>query len=76
MVLSSLLAMGREVCRSGLQTMELLAIHSRKVLQPLLLDHLIPIATSDTMDEGIAQLVGKILSYYADSEEVQFKKTI
>ena len=70
MVLSSLLAMGGEVQRSGLQTMELLAIHSGQVLQPLLLDHLISIATSDTMDEGIAQLVGKILSYYANSEEV------
>ncbi|XP_065890206.1 uncharacterized protein [Dysidea avara] len=69
MVLSSLLAMGGEVQRSGLQTMELLAIHSGQVLQPLLLDHLISIATSDTMDEGIAQLVGKILSYYANSEE-------
>jgi len=62
--------MGGEVCRSGLQTMELLAIRSSQVLQPLLLDHLISIATSDTMDEGIAQLVGKILSYYANSEGV------
>ena len=62
--------MSEEVCRSGLQMMELLAIHANQVLQPLLLDHLISIATSDTMDEGIAQLVGKILSYYASSEEV------
>lgn len=69
-IMASLVLMGGEVCWSALQSLELLIIDNDKLLQPIMLDHIITISLHHPLDKGIALLVSKILGCYANNDEV------
>ena len=69
--MASLVVMGGEVCQSALQSLELLIIDNDKLLQPIMLDHVITISLHHPLDKGVALLVSKILGCYASNDEVR-----
>jgi len=68
--MASLVLMGGVVCQSTLQSLELLIIDNNKLLQPIILDHMITISLHHPLDERNALLVTKILGCYANNDEV------
>ena len=70
-VMASLMAMGGALCQSVLQSLELLIIGNDKLLDPILLDQIIAITLHHRpLDQQCALLASKILSCYANNEEV------
>ena len=68
--MTSLMAMGKELCQSVLQSVELLIIDNDKLLDPILLDQIITITSRGLLDKQCALLASKILGCYANNEEV------
>lgn len=73
-IMASLILMGGEVRQPALQSLELLMISNDKLLQPILLDHMITVVLHHSLDKPSALLISKMLCCYANNEEVCIKR--